>query len=255
MGTDTEREKYPVTETWKARVRGELEARGRGAASKMAHAIGVGTGQLSELLSPASRYSHLVPLVHDYLGWDLPSPPIPGSSETGTIRYLLHRATDEQLRYMLDAANMLTRAPNTEATHALMAMLRAFRSGFDPRRDMSAVVRILMVTSNEVAMRHLEKTVEPVRDRVNLIVTDNPIDAGLLIGAQRPNLVVVDESLGGIELCRKVRANYETAQVAIVITSAKPSKSLDVAARKAGALRVIQTPIDVMQLLDVLSAE
>src|SRR5258708_32420945 len=106
----------------------------------MVKGIGASTGQLSELLGPASQYSHLVGKIQTFFGWE----PVRGATpitlkESGTIRYLVERADAEQQQYLLDACNMLLRAPSAEATKALTAMLRAFRTSFDPLRDLGVI--------------------------------------------------------------------------------------------------------------------
>lgn len=248
-------EKYPVTDHWKARVRDELNERGRGAAATLARSIGCSTGQLSELLSASSQYSPLVPAIHEFFGWEHVRPPIPIaiSPETNTIRYLVDHATPEQRRYMLDAATMLARAPQADATQALMSMLRAFRTGFDPKRDVAALLRMLVVVDG-ADVGAIEATMGPWSGRVQLLMTDNAIDAGLLIGAQRPSIVVVDEALDGLDLCRRVRASYGSHEIGVIIASDRPTKAFETQARGAGALRVIPKPIDVIAILASIGA-
>lgn len=264
------REKYPVSSDWKERVRKELLARGRGALSKLARDIGATTGQLSETLGAKSRYSRLVPLIHDNFGWAVVEPPVggrreptaawdmtppfPGSPDSGMIRYLVERADDEQRQYLLDATNMLLRAPTAEATAALKAMLRAFRTAFDPRRDLRAVVKVLLIDDNEIHRTRVERSAAN-DERIELVITDNMVDGMLLVGTLRPDLVVVALHLNGVEACRRIQANPDTRSSRVAITAAKTPRSLINEGKGAGAWQVIQSPIDLsLALVDLIGS-
>ena len=67
---------YPITDAWRTQVREELQRRGRGSQNALARQIGCASGTLADVLSDASRFSHLVPAIHSALGWPPPVPPI-----------------------------------------------------------------------------------------------------------------------------------------------------------------------------------
>jgi hypothetical protein len=67
---------HPVTAEWKAAVRKELEARPRGALTRLAEAIGASTGQVTEMLAEDAKYSRYVARVNKYFGWPAPPPPL-----------------------------------------------------------------------------------------------------------------------------------------------------------------------------------
>lgn len=59
-----------------------------------------------------------------------------------------------------------------------------------------------------------------------------------VVGSWRPDVIVTDinmPGISGIELCRLLKASYETADVPIVLFSGIPLEELDALARECGA--------------------
>jgi len=113
-------------------------------------------------------------------------------------------------------------------------------------------LRVLVVDDDELQLRATQRR---FRDRRDLVVTvvDNAIDAMLQIGAIKPDLVVMDvymPGLDGIEACRRIKANPSTQDVEIVLASAAMTSDLEAAARDAGAKRSVAKPLDLAALLD-----
>jgi CheY-like chemotaxis protein len=68
-----------------------------------------------------------------------------------------------------------------------------------------------------------------------------------------PHLVVMDASLPGIDgvdVCRRLKANPATSEVAVVLAGAHVTPQFEEAARKAGARSAVRKPIDVAVLLE-----
>ncbi|HEY1557961.1 MAG TPA: thiamine pyrophosphate-binding protein [Kofleriaceae bacterium] len=88
--------------------------------------------------------------------------------------------------------------------------------------------------------------------KIELATASNAIDAMLAIGTSRPDLVVMDvymPGLDGIEACRRIKANPETAHMRIVLTSASMTPDMEAAAHAAGAMRAIDKPTDLASVL------
>jgi len=119
---------FPVTKDWKVKVRAVLEQRGRGSHSRLAEEIGCSTGQLTELLSEESKYSHLVARVNAALGWPPPVPPS-ASKDSGELAYVFDRMRPDQQQMSLDAMEIVGGEAGDDARAALAAMLRAFKRG------------------------------------------------------------------------------------------------------------------------------
>ena len=100
-------------------------------------------------------------------------------------------------------------------------------------------------------LRAIERVLRD-QHQVELTLADNAIDAMIAVGAIKPDLIVMDimmPGLDGIEACRRIKSNAETRDVQVVLASAMLTPELERAARQAGAKRVISKPIDLAELL------
>jgi acetolactate synthase-1/2/3 large subunit len=82
----------------------------------------------------------------------------------------------------------------------------------------------------------------------------NAIDALLAIGTTRPDLVVMDvymPGLDGVEACRRIKTNPDTRSIPVILTSASMTRDLEAAALAAGADRATEKPHDVAGLLEL----
>ena len=93
---------------------------------------------------------------------------------------------------------------------------------------------------------------------LELTVASNAIDALLYVGATRPDVVILDifmPGLDGIEACRRIKENPDTRDAKVVLASASLNEDLVEAAREAGATLVVEKPVDLAHVLGLLSAE
>jgi CheY-like chemotaxis protein len=58
--------------------------------------------------------------------------------------------------------------------------------------------------------------------------------------------------IDGIEVCRRLKANAATKDIAIIVTSGRLTSELEQAARAAGARRVLRKPVDVTAVIEEL---
>jgi acetolactate synthase I/II/III large subunit len=122
----------------------------------------------------------------------------------------------------------------------------------DPRAQSSPrPTRVVVVDDDRNLLRALQRTVRDNR-KVELTAVDNGIDALIAVGATKPDLVVMDifmPGLDGIEACRRLKANRETRDIQVVLVSASLTPELEVSAQRAGAKRVVGKPVDLADLL------
>ena len=122
----------------------------------------------------------------------------------------------------------------------------------DIRRIPSArPLRVMVVDDDRSLLRAIERTVRDDR-KVELTIVDNAIDAMIAVGATKPDLVVMDifmPGLDGLEACRRIKANCETRDTQIVLASASITPDLEAASHKAGAKRAVCKPVDLVNLL------
>jgi excisionase family DNA binding protein len=112
--------------------------------------------------------------------------------------------------------------------------------------------RVIIVDDDATQLKAFGRAFKRHADRVDIALVDNGIDALIRIGATRPHLVVMDASLpgiDGIEVCRRLKANPDTSDVAVVLATAHVTPQFEESARKAGARQVLRKPLDAAALL------
>ena len=125
-----------------------------------------------------------------------------------------------------------------------------------PTRESSAQavlrpLRVLVVDDDALQLRALQRRLSE-HPNVEVAVHGNAIDAMLAIGASKPDLVVMDvymPGLDGLEACRRIKANPETRDIQVILASSAMTLELETDAHQAGASRAIAKPIDVATLL------
>jgi CheY-like chemotaxis protein len=125
----------------------------------------------------------------------------------------------------------------------------------DLRSPAAKPLRVLLVDDDDNLLRAMQRL---ARDdhQIELTIADNAIDAMISVGAVRPDLVVMDilmPGIDGIEACRRIKANEETREVRIVLATASLTPELEEAARRAGAERVIAKPVDLMDFVGAVT--
>ncbi len=108
-------------------------------------------------------------------------------------------------------------------------------------------VRVLIVDDDRLQLRALERRAR-FMDGVDVAVADNAIDALLEIGTSRPDIVILDvfmPGIDGLEACRRITSSVTTRDVKVIMASGDMTPELERAALAAGAHRVVQKPIDL----------
>src|ERR1700710_3011667 len=107
--------------------------------------------------------------------------------------------------------------------------------------------RILIVDDDQLQLRAASRLAK--RDpRIELLLASNPIDALLMIGVSRPDVVILDvfmPGMDGFEVCRRIKANPETRDIQVVLASAVMDPELAGIARLAAAADAIPNPIEL----------
>lgn len=114
-------------------------------------------------------------------------------------------------------------------------------------------LRVLVVDDDSLQLRAIERTLRRFT-HVELRTADNAIDAMLAIGSSKPDIVVLDvymPGLDGLEACRRIKANEGTRDIQVVMTSSAMSEELDASARAAGASFTLPKPLDLVSLFDL----
>jgi acetolactate synthase I/II/III large subunit len=122
------------------------------------------------------------------------------------------------------------------------------------RRITARPMRVIVVDDDPLQLRAIERRFRG-NPEIELIAIDNAIDALLAVGAHKPDLVVMDvfmPGLDGIEACRRIKSNPSTRDVQVVLASADMRADVERAASEAGARKAIAKPFDVAAMLDAL---
>ena len=115
--------------------------------------------------------------------------------------------------------------------------------------------RVLIVDDDRAQLKALERLLKPFEKQLHLMLVDNGIDALVQVGAQKPNLVILDvfmPELDGLEVCRRLKANVETKDIDVVVTSAQLTSAIKETALEAGAIRCMSKPLHLPDLVELL---
>lgn len=115
--------------------------------------------------------------------------------------------------------------------------------------------RVIAVDDDTIQLKALGRAFKRYADKVELTMVENGIDALVEIGASRPHALLIDvymPGIDGIEVCRRLKSNPATKDIAVIITSGRMTGELEQSARAAGARRVLRKPVDVATVLEEL---
>ncbi len=117
--------------------------------------------------------------------------------------------------------------------------------------------RLLIVDDDPRQLEALGRLFKPNADRVEVSLASNGVDALVQIGSLRPHVAVIDvvmPNVDGIEVCRRLKANPETAAIRIVLTTGELTPDIVERAKAAGADAVTPKPLDVDVVLREVEA-
>ncbi|MDB4967524.1 MAG: chemotaxis protein CheY [Myxococcales bacterium] len=118
--------------------------------------------------------------------------------------------------------------------------------------------RLLVVDDDSMHLRALERRLKPYRARVDVQLTQNGIDALVLVGSFKPDLIVLDvymPELDGLEVCRRLKLRPDTRHIGVIVNSAHLTKTVEENALAAGALTVVPKPMNLQVLLEHLGLQ
>jgi excisionase family DNA binding protein len=140
-------------------------------------------------------------------------------------------------------------------TSDLVSFMREHHMPIPSDLDPGRVARVLMVDDDQKQLRAYKRLLKPYTEKIELAVADNGVDALVLVGAFKPQLVVLDvfmPELDGIEVCRRLKTNPDTRHIDIIVVSAHLTPELERRAQKAGVKRCLSKPLKPKLILEVL---
>ena len=113
--------------------------------------------------------------------------------------------------------------------------------------------RVLVVDDDALFNRALRRELE--RRGVEVLVAEKGVDALLLMGSAKPDLVLLDLQLpdiDGLEVTKRLRARPETAEVALVAMSGRVDEKMRRKLVAAGALAFLHKPFAPEEVLALI---
>lgn len=115
--------------------------------------------------------------------------------------------------------------------------------------------RLLIVDDDKTQLDALVRLMSARKEDVDVLGVDNGIDALVQVGSFRPHLILLDvfmPEIDGLEVCRRLKANPQTSDIEVVMTSGSFSKETEASALAAGASNCLPKPIKAQQLFDLI---
>jgi|SRR3978361_1349936 CheY-like chemotaxis protein len=101
---------------------------------------------------------------------------------------------------------------------------------------MAAQHKVLLIDDSDISLHFVAGVL--VRAGYDVRTADDVDKLEYMLGDWRPDIILTDVNMPGIsglELCRMLKSNYETAHVPVVLFSAVPSSELEGMARDCEA--------------------
>lgn len=122
-------------------------------------------------------------------------------------------------------------------------------------RGQPGVRRVFVVDDDPMVIKAIRRSLRGVRAEVEVDGCEDGIKALVLIGAARPDLVLLDiymEGLDGFEVCKRLKQIPELESLRIVAMSAQPSDEDRTRILEHGAIDYWPKPVRAAQILEVL---
>ncbi|MCA9958807.1 MAG: response regulator [Anaerolineales bacterium] len=113
----------------------------------------------------------------------------------------------------------------------------------------------VLVVDDDAIIRHMLRMLLEMEDYV-VFEAEDGVDALEKLNASLPRAMILDvmmPRMDGIRLCKLLRAQPQTATLPIIMLSGKTQMGADQEGLAAGANAYLRKPMDVAQLLQLLS--
>ena len=116
--------------------------------------------------------------------------------------------------------------------------------------------RVLLVDDEAQVTEFLRRALKADEESdYDVMETQSGYEACILVGEKRPDLIVLDikmPGIDGVEVCRRIRANPTTQGTEIIAMTGFPSEENVQAILKAGARICLEKPIDIPRFLKTI---
>lgn len=113
--------------------------------------------------------------------------------------------------------------------------------------------RVLLVDDDDAFLRTTRRALLRADKSLEVETCNSGVDALIHIGAHKPDIVVLDASMSGIDgvdVCQRLQSSADTRGVMIIAVTGKPSPSLEKRLLGAGAAAFLPKPVKAAALVD-----
>jgi excisionase family DNA binding protein len=124
-----------------------------------------------------------------------------------------------------------------------------------PEEIQPTQLSILLVDDDEPYLRSLRKALLRLDRDLEVQTCTSGIEALILLGSRRPDAVLLDAAmpgLDGVEVCRRITSSPDTQNVKVIVSAAHPSPATEKRVLEAGAMAYLAKPLKANLLLDHL---
>ena len=124
-----------------------------------------------------------------------------------------------------------------------------------PNELKTSGMSLLIVDDDEQYARSLRRALLRSNRSLEVQICNSAIEALIFLGAQRPDVVVIDlymPGMDGIEICTRIKSNPETKNVMVIANTGRPSAQLEKRILEAGASAFLTKPFKPNVLLELI---
>ncbi|MEW5740362.1 MAG: response regulator [Myxococcota bacterium] len=139
-------------------------------------------------------------------------------------------------------------------TAELLEFLRAQKMPV-PRALEAPRLRLLIIDDEPGFLRPLGEALRRADPRLDVELADSAVDGLIKIGLKRPDVVLLDAYMPGMdgpEACRRIKSEPETAHISVLAMSGRRSEELISRFEKAGAAAFIAKPLKPAAIIEQL---
>lgn len=137
---------------------------------------------------------------------------------------------------------------------ALVEFLRAHQMPV-PHSLLPQARRVLLIDDEVPFLRSTKRALKQQFPDLEVEVAEGPVEGLLKIGTDKPDAVVLDAvmpGMDGVEVCRQIRQNPATAEIIVIALTGRLDAELAAAFARAGATACLRKPLDLPALVRLL---
>ena len=122
-------------------------------------------------------------------------------------------------------------------------------------RELLNVTTLLVVDDDVSFLRSIKRLLKAHAPDLTVETTDSAVDGLLKVGTVRPDAVLLDAympGMNGVEVCRRLTGSAETRHILVLAVTGRPSKEIVQEFKEAGAAQCFGKPLDAHAVLEAI---